>query len=267
MKRGLFLMVLTVCFGLTVWAQQVEEDPRAEFMDVNSIKDFKALPENTEARLKLCYDTVVFVQDGDAYVRDGNRGGAINFKNTGLDLKQGMVIYGTVVGRLVFIDGKAQFLATENTTDKYFIVTSELDFSPRQYEWGDDSSGQYVDDVVTIGEVTVDSLADNVGVRRLYAYKRSNGLRILLTDRYGFINMPVKIPAMYQNLRGIFAQNGKENELYLLTDMGTGYQPTAVTLPRHGSNSYTSIFDLQGRPMKGIPQHGIYVKNGRKEVK
>ena len=263
MKRRIYAVLLCACFGLTAWAQQVEVDPRTGFKDVSTIKEFKALKENTEARLRLCYDTIVYVQGGDIYVRDGAVCGAINFKDTGLHLEQGMILFGTIVGRLSIVDGKAQFIATENTTDKYFTIVGQANYVARYYVWDDDLSDQYIDDVVNIGEVIVDSLPDAAGTQRLYAYKRSSSARMLVTDKYGLNQQSFKVPATCANLKGILNHYGSESELYTLTDISTVAQPTGITRPRLDTDSPLH-YNLSGQQVS-TAYKGIVVTSDRRK--
>lgn len=267
MKRRIYAMLLCACFGLTAWAQQVEDDPRTGFKDVGTIKEFKALEENMEARLRLCYDTIVYVQNGDIYVRDGAVCGAINFKDTGLCLEQGMIIFGTIVGRLAIVHGKAQFVATENTTDKYLTVLGQTDYVARYYVWDDGLSDQYIDDVVNIGEVTVDSLPDAAGTPRLYAYKRSSGARMLVTDKYGLSQQSIKVPAVCTNLKGILNHSGSESELYTLTDISTVAQYTGITHPRLGYTADSPLrYNLSGQQVSTAYKGIVVTGDGRKRI-
>lgn len=267
MRRRFYAMLLCACFGLTAWAQQVENDPRMGFKVVSTIKEFKALEENTEARLRLCYDTIVYVQGGDLYVRDGAVCGAINFKDTGLHLEQGMIIFGTIVGRLAIVDGKAQFIATENTTDKYFTMLGKADYVTRYYVWDDDLSDQYIDDVVNIGEVTVDSLPDADGTLHLYAYKKSSDARMLVTDKYGINQKSIKVPAVCTNLTGILNLSGKESELYTLTDIGAVAKHTGITHPRLDHTADSSLhYNLSGQQVSTAYKGIVVTNDGWKRI-
>jgi hypothetical protein len=42
---------------------------------------------------------------------------------------------------------------------------------------------------------------------------------------------------------------------------------TEIQVPRHHSLQNYQLFDLQGRPFKGMSKHGIYVKEGRKVIR
>lgn len=245
----------------------VPKDPRTGFTNVDGIKAFKELADGAEARLVLTYDTVLFARNGDIYVRDGNGGGAIIFKDTGLDLKEGMVLLGTVVGRLSIVEGKPLFTATENTTDKYYIMVNQTPYTMPFYDFDEGGQDSQIDDVVVTGEVMVDSMPDVAGVRRLYAYKQKGSSRVQLTDKYGFSKKAISVPAKCSNLKGILVSN-TDRELYLLTDISAIAQPTGIrAIEEKRAAVDAPLYDLQGRRVDAEPQKGIYIQNGRKVVR
>ncbi len=290
MKKIIYTMLLWACFGLTAVAQQTEdgdtvchsttpgdtpyvdplgnmpEDPRTGFKNVNSIQELKLQEPDTEVRLTLVYDTVLFARNNDVYVRCGVSCAAINFKDMGLNLQEGMVLFGSVVGRYVVIDGKAQFVGTENTTDQYYTVTARVDYTTPYYDWNENTQNNVVDDVVETGEVTIDSLADAAGTRRLYACKQNSTTRLLLTDKYGFCQQPIQIPAKCSGLKGILTRNGNSGELYTLTDISTVAQPLAITGLRRDDASADAHYNLAGQKVSNAYRGIIVTGNGRKII-
>lgn len=135
------------------------------------------------------------------------------------------------------------------------------------------------------GEVTVESvssLTTREGIsRRLLLL--SNGLEIL--EGVGCLNSPYGVFA-YQNdpgndilgmemalsLTGVtasgigiqsFRKYGNESDpIFVMGDVEQGIAP--ISTERETS---TSIHDLQGRRLNGVPQKSIYIQNGRKYVK
>ena len=135
------------------------------------------------------------------------------------------------------------------------------------------------------GDVTVESVSwlttrDGISRRLLLL---SNGLEILegvgcLNSRYGVF--------AYQNDSGSdahekklvasqkegavldfgvlsFRKYGSESDpIFIMGDVELG-----ITPPRKAWEKDTSIYDLQGRQLNGIPQKGVYIKNGKKYVK
>lgn len=268
MKKIFYSMIVGLCLSTTVTAQNVTKDPRPGFTEVSSIRELKQLEPNTEARLTLIYDTVMFVSNSDMYVRDGASGCyAINFKNMGLDLKQGMVIFGSIVGKYMKADGKSIFTATENTTDKYFTVTCTTDYLMPFIDFDNEDNYNHVDDVVTTGEVIIDSLADASGTTRLYA-SQSNGARVMLTDKYGYGGQSIQVPAKCTNISGILSSSSNgENELYMLTDISTIAEPLAVTRPQKDDASADATrYNLAGQKVSATYKGVVLSRSGKKWI-
>lgn len=248
--------------------KQIPEDPRTEIKTVRNITELKKLEADTEARLTLIYDTVLFASNGDVYVRDGSGCGAINFRDMKLNLEEGMVLIGSVVGRIVKDGKKAQFVATENTTSDYYAIIDKTPYVSPYIDIDIEEQDEYVDDVVVTGEVTIDSLPDAYGQLRLYAFKQRNGARLQLTDKYEFCSQPVKVPARCSGLRGVLSSNEDGNELYVLTDVSVLAQPTSIMPFRQDSPADNSAcYTLSGQRASAT-FHGITItRNGKKTVR
>lgn len=246
--------------------KEVPDDPRTGFVTVSDIAELKMQAPDTEVRLVLTYDTVLFAGNGDMYVRDGNVRGAINFKGMNLRLEEGMVLLGSVVGRLVMVDDKAQFVATENTTDKYYIVTEKMAYTTPYYDL-DEEGQDYVDDVVVTGEVMIDSLEDDAGTRRLYAYKQTNGARLLLNDKYDFCSQSIVVPAKCATLKGILSVGNSGSELYVLTDIGTVSESTRIKkTSREATTDNTPRYNLSGQRVSPVYKGVVVNREGRKYI-
>ena len=177
------------------------------------------------------------------------------------------MLLGTVVGRLSIVEGKPLFTATENTTDKYYIMVNQTPYTMPFYDFDEGGQDSQIDDVVVTGEVMVDSMPDVAGVRRLYAYKQKGSSRVQLTDKYGFSKKAISVPAKCSNLKGILVSN-TERELYLLTDISAIAQPTGIEAVEEKRAAVDApLYDLQGRRVDAELQKGIYIRNGRKVVR
>lgn len=244
----------------------VPEDPRTDIPTVDDIKALKQLEVGMEARLKLPYDTVLYVNGAEAYMRDGGYGYAIRFVDMGLNLQQGMVLLGTVVGRVMEQDGRKVFTRTDNTTDQYYIVNEKRDYTLLNFDWDKEDNDEQVDDVVGTGEVIVDSLTDAAGVRRLYAYEDGRNTRLLITDRYGFSRRSISVPARCANLKGILSSGGGLPELYPLIDISAVAHPAGIAAPTSSSATGNhNRYDLQGRRLSA-PAKGVFIESGKKRM-
>ena len=48
---------------------------------------------------------------------------------------------------------------------------------------------------------------------------------------------------------------------------GMGDDPSGINLSTRQLDNSSAIYDLQGRQLQSVPQHGIYIQNGKKYVK
>lgn len=247
------------------WAE-MPTDPRPGFTTVKSIKELKKLEPGTEARLTLAHDTVLFAKSGELYIRDGGDIGAIRFSNSGLDLQEGMVLLGSVVGRLDIEDGKRVFAGTNNTVANYFKVTCIVPYKMPYIDGLDDMQEQFVDDVVVTGEVVIDSLADSNGSRQLYA-TLSDDSRLLLTDYYDLTQAPITVPAVCLGLRCIVAWSDDHYTLYPLSDLSSNASPLGIApVNNYLSSAATHLYNLQGQRLTDKPLRGVYICDGRKII-
>jgi hypothetical protein len=227
---------------------------------VTSIRDFRQLPVGTEARLRFQRDTVLFVSGGDAYVR-GNA--AVCFRNMNIGLKEGMVLWGTVIGIRDEADGMPLLSPSENTSDRYFVYDIIPDYEDHFLSF-DDIDEQEVSDVVTVVDVTIDSLDNAAGEKSLYACK--DGKRMPITDQYGICKTPLSVPASCKQMKAILATDGISMRLIPVQDMSLSAISLGIDMVGAPMANASQIRDLQGRRLTGTPQRGVYIKEGKKYV-
>lgn len=229
-----------------------------------SIKDFRKFENGTEARLELHYDTVMFVGGEDIYLR-GNT--AICLRGSGFNLERGMVLLGTIIGIRDSQDDMPLMLPSSHTSDNFFVVRETLDYiKDHVYTFDELEFKQNMGDMVTVEDVTVDSLDDGNACRALYAVKGSR--RIPIVNRYNVRQNRLSVPASCNSLRGILGTNSESICLIPISDLSVDLIPLSIQSVNNEQNKKTSlVFDLQGRAVKGTPKHGVYVKDGRKVMK
>ena len=241
----------------------IEGLPTAE-----GIRAFRDLPIGTEARLKFQRDTVLFIGGEDIYIRGD---APICFHATGLDLKVGSILRGTVIGIRGEQYGIPTLLASKNTSSQYFVCQDVDPFIEKFYKEHplnvndleiDKNSG----DVVTVEDVVIDSLEDNNGTRMLYACKGVH--RLPITDLYGFNLEAISIPARCISMDAVLYTEEKQPKLCLMNNLQSIITPLNITeLSTNLPNKTKGIFDLQGRRLSRIPEKGMYIKDGKKYVK
>ncbi|WP_027450745.1 hypothetical protein [Xylanibacter brevis] len=241
----------------------IEGLPTAE-----GIRAFRDLPIGTEARLKFQRDTVLFIGGEDIYIRGD---APICFHATGLDLKVGNILRGTVIGIRGEQNGIPTLLASKNTSSLYFVCQDVDPFIERFYKehplnFNDLEINETSGDVVTVEDVVIDSLEDNNGIRMLYACK--NTLRLPITDLYGLNLGAIRIPAHCNSMEAILYTDEKQPKLCLMNNLQSIITPLNITeLSTNLPNKTKGIFDLQGRRLSRIPEKGMYIKDGKKYVK
>ena len=240
----------------------IEGLPTAE-----GIRAFRDLPIGTEARLKFQRDTVLFIGGEDIYIRGD---APICFHATGLDLKVGSILRGTVIGIRGEQHGIPTLLASENTSDQYLVCQDADPFIEKFYKdhplnFNDLEIDKNSGDVVTVEDVVIDSLEDNNGTRMLYACKGVH--RLPITDLYGFNLEAISIPARCISMDAVLYTEEKQPKLCLINNIQGFIIPLNIAdLSPAIYKGEGAIFDLQGRRLNRIPEKGMYIKDGKKYV-
>ncbi|MCH5177871.1 MAG: hypothetical protein J1F25_07585, partial [Prevotellaceae bacterium] len=99
-----------------------EEEVEIPLTEVENIAAFKALEENTEAKLTLVNAQVNRVYNGSIYIQDAT--GGLVLYNTNLEIEEGTVINGTVIGKRTAFNGQPQLGAIAKTAESEFTPTS-----------------------------------------------------------------------------------------------------------------------------------------------
>ena len=231
---------------------------------VAGIRAFRQLELGEQARLELERDTVLYVNDDCAYIRGD---APICFHATGLDLRVGMVMRGTLIGIRGEHDGIPTLQASEHTSNKYFVYDEYpsmvkfykehfLNFSDLEYK---ENGG----DVVTVEDVVLDSLQDESGARKLYACKGEKLLPVV--DRFGLSKQPITVPARCASMEAVLSYNNRQPQLFPMANLKGIAVPTRIaTLQQQAASSPLS--DLQGRRLAGRPSKGVYIQDGKKRV-
>ena len=112
--------------------------------NVADIATFNTLPKDSAVRLTLTDAYVTKVYKGNIYVQDNTA--AVIFYNTGLNLEEGQVLNGTIIGKASPYNGTPEFVANDSTNlDK--VTVAEGTATPKD---------------VTVADVTTDVLSQLV---------------------------------------------------------------------------------------------------------
>jgi len=126
------------------------DDPEFTGPTVDNIAAFKALENNTEAKLMLNNAVVLYAKGSDIFVRDNT--GAVDFYATGLKLTAGQILNGFVIGKFTLYRNLPE-LAKNDFTNADGFTTSEGTAVPKNI--GLDEVGGLVCDLVTIQGVSI----------------------------------------------------------------------------------------------------------------
>ncbi len=114
------------------------------FDNVADIATFNTLPKDSAVRLTLTDAYVTKVYKGNIYVQDNTA--AVIFYSTGLNLEEGQVLNGTIIGKASPYNGTPEFVANDSTNlDK--VTVAEGTATPKD---------------VTVADVTTDVLSQLV---------------------------------------------------------------------------------------------------------
>lgn len=144
-------------------------------MDVTpNIASFKALPNGTEATLRLNNAQVLFVGPNDTYVRDAS--GAIDFYRTGITFVQGQILNGEIMGKST-VYYKTPELTKTNNTNINSITFSEGTANPKLLSIPQVKSEIYFCDLVKIQGVKLVSKEDGNNTN-IYAYIGNDSIQV-----------------------------------------------------------------------------------------
>ena len=164
---------------------------KIELQTVENIAAFKALANNSEAKLTLTDAQVLYVGPSDTFVRDAS--GAIDFYNTGLTLTAGQKLNGFVIGKLTAYNGMPELVKTNNTNADGFTTT---DGTVEPKAIGLDEVAGFACDLIVVSNVTLVKDGNN-----WYA-TNEDGDKIQVYDKF-HLNYEVEDGKTYTSLTGI----------------------------------------------------------------
>ena len=217
----------TVTESCTVWAYEENYNEifspwskktfSKEFLDipvVNSIAEFKALPDKTEATLKLNDAEVLWVNGADMYVRDAT--GAIDFYNMGLNIPSQSSLNGSVNGRFTTYKGLPEITSTERTNEGLLTVGTKA-VTPKTIAIADAKSEKYYCDWLLVKGVKIVKKVEG-SYTNIYAYIGNDS--IMLYDRFG-IGMGNYNETDTYDVQGILVPFNGKYELYITDPVST----------------------------------------------
>ena len=235
------------------------------------IASFRTMEEGTDALLVLTDAQVLYVYDGDIYLRDAT--GSLVLSGTGLGVSKNDVLNGSIIGRLAHNNLMPQFTPADGESEAECLTISSGG-QARPYEvFGEQlTAGHYADMVVARGL----TLVRDGGV-----FAVVGDHRVRLWNKFQIkspkISLPSKIDGKYYDITAIYGTdvvNGEViDELYLLSSPVESEDPVGIVTPITSSDvtdfllrETEQAYNLQGQRV-GADYKGIVVKGGRKYLK
>lgn len=228
---------------------------------VPDIASFRALDEGDEAVLTLTDAQVLYVYDGDIYLRDAS--GSLVFSGTGLNVSKGDVLNGSIPGRLTYNNLMPQLTSVNDQPVTEGIIISAGDAVQPSEIFG--------------AELTPDRYADMVLVRGL-TLVRDGGVyavigdhRVRLWNKFQIktpkITLPSTILNKYFDITAIYGTdvlNGEViDELYLLSSPVEGEDPDAISTVPAEAEDNSPRYNIAGQQVDRSYK-GLVLTNGRK---
>lgn len=229
--------------------------------EVPDIASFRSIEEDDYALLTLTDAQVLYVYNGDIYLRDAT--GSLLLSGTGFNVSKNDVLNGAIVGRLAYNNLMPQLVSADSESAMQSI---------------DISGGEEAQPVELFGEeLTPDRYAEKVLVRGL-TLVRDGGIyavigdhRVRLWNKFQIkspkISLPSNIVDKYYDVTAIYGTdvvNGEViDELYVLKSPVEGESPDVINTTLAEEASSAVLYNLQGQRV-GKDYKGVVVKKGRK---
>ena len=195
-------------------------DPDPEVQTVDNIAAFKALDNNTEAKLTLANAQVLFVNGNDMFVRDNS--GAIDFYSTGLNFKAGQTLNGSVIGKYTTYNSLPELVKTTNTNADDITAT---DVAVVAKEIGLDEVAGFACDLVVVKGVTLSKDGNN------WFAENEDGDKIQVYDKFKLGYTP------------------EEGKSYDITGIVIPYKEAYEIAP---TEDFTGAIDIPATPVASI---------------
>ena len=218
----------------------------------NSIAEFKALSNGTEAELKLTNAQVVHVSGNDVYVRDAS--GAIEFYNTGITFQPNQILNGSITGKYSPYNNLPELAKTNNTNADKLTITDGQAAVPTNVGVAQLATDQYLCDLVLLENANV---VEEEG--KLYA--TAGDSRVLIYDKFKTVgdDLVAGVTVSITGISSIF-----KNDYQLL--------PISYTLSA-GIHQLTNdrfdpampVYNTAGQKVDAAYK-GIVIQNGRKFI-
>ena len=226
---------------------------------VANIAGFKTLEKGTTAVLTLTNAQVIYNGGRDIYVQDAS--GAIDFYNTGLELKAGDVLNGTIKAQYTEFNGTPELTAV---AENNLSISAGSPVSPVSLDARTAAQPENICKLVRIADVTpyLEQTTNEDGTKTTDNWYDSSNKFVQIFDKWK-IGYELQEGNTY-TFTGIMILYNEQPEMYVTVDPTTS-GATAISNVNTELNADAPIYNLAGQRVARA-EKGIFIQNGKKII-
>lgn len=242
--------------------------PPAEETKAENIAAFKALASGTTATLTLknaqvVYKNVYTLKSGatntEYYVRDAS--GAIQFFNTGLDLKVNQILNGTVEVKYSPYNDMPEAANSTNTSAEKLTITDGEVAVPTKVTVADLATDKYLCDLVTVENVNITTEEEGTHTNN---YLVSGDDKVMIYDKFK-TNVTISEGEGY-DVTGVLVTAKLSGNIVKELAPISAPVPTGINnITTEAADANAPAYNLSGQRV-GKNAKGVLIKNGKKYV-
>ena len=241
--------------------------PPAEETKAENIAAFKALASGTTATLTLkdaqvVYKNVYTTKSGtntEYYVRDAS--GAIQFFNTGLDLKVNQILNGTVEVKYSPYNDMPEAAKSTNTSAEKLTITDGEVAVPTKVTVADLATDKYLCDLVTVENVNITTEEEGTHTNN---YLVSGDDKVMIYDKFK-TNVTISEGEGY-DVTGVLVTAKLSGNIVKELAPISAPVPTGINnISAAVDSADAPVYNLSGQRV-GKNVKGVLIKNGKKYV-
>ena len=242
--------------------------PPAEETKAENIAAFKALASGTTATLTLkdaqvVYKNVYTTKSGatntEYYVRDAS--GAIQFFNTGLDLKVNQILNGTVEVKYSPYNDMPEAAKSTNTSAEKLTITDGEVAVPTKVTVADLATDKYLCDLVTVENVNITTEEDSTHTNN---YLVSGDDKVMIYDKFK-TNVTISEGEGYDVTGVLVTAKLSGNIVKELAPISAPIPTGINNISAAVDSADAPVYNLSGQRV-GKNAKGVLIKNGKKYV-
>lgn len=242
--------------------------PPAEETKAENIAAFKALASGTTATLTLknaqvVYKNVYTTKSGttntEYYIRDVS--GAIQFFNTGLDLKVNQILNGTVEVKYSPYNDMPEAAKSTNTSAEKLTITDGEAAVPTKVTVADLTSNKYLCDLVTVENANIISETAETHTNQ---YLTNGTDKVMIYDKFK-TNVTISEGEGY-DVTGVLVTAKLSGNIVKELAPISAPVPTGInSITTDAADANAPVYNLSGQRV-GKNAKGVLIKNGKKYV-